>query len=316
MTHAHNIDTAFSTAALQATRFSTAGAIRTHNIVSSTSILSQIVPKFINRIPNAPKLHKESPFLDIACGSIAGVTSKIIEHPFDTIKVRLQSQSIHAPIYKNTTDCIRKSFASGSFYQGLASPLVGAVAENSILFLSYSYALSNFAGEKPSLSAQALAGAFSGACVSLLLTPVELVKCRVQIHGGSTMSVLKNTVLTEGLAGLYRGYSGTFLRETIGGAAWFGTYEFTNERLKNPLLSGACAGIAFNAALFPADVIKSIQQTQSTNHGFMSIGKKLWASQGVSGLYRGFGITAARAGPSSAMIFWTYEGIKNWLVKN
>jgi len=315
MTHAHNIDTAISTAALQATRFSAAGFTKTHKIVSTTSIFSQVVPRFISRLPSVPKFQKESPMLDIACGSIAGVTSKIIEHPFDTIKVRLQSQSIHAPIYKSTTDCIQKSFASGSFYQGIGSPLVGAVAENSILFLSYSYALTKFAGEKPSLAAQASAGAFSGACVSLLLTPVELIKCRVQINGGSTISVLKQTIRNDGVAGLYRGYSGTFLRETIGGAAWFGTYEFTNERLQNPLLSGACAGIAFNAALFPADVIKSIQQTQKSNSGFLTIGRSLWASQGVAGLYRGFGITAARAGPSSAMIFWTYEGIKSWLAQ-
>jgi len=210
-------------------------------------------------------------------------------------------------------DCVRKSLASASLYQGIASPLVGAVAENSILFLSYSFALSKFAGEKPSLAAQTAAGAFSGACVSFLLTPVELVKCRVQIHGGSTLSVLRQTVMREGFQGLYCGYSGTFLRETVGGAAWFGVYEYTNGRLQNPLLAGACAGIAFNAALFPADVIKSIQQTQTTNSGFLSIGRQLWASQGVAGLYRGFGITAARAGPSSAMIFWTYEGIKTWL---
>jgi len=313
MSHAHNIDSALSTAALQATRYAAAGPNRAYSVVPITPMFSRALPAILQRMPQRPFLHQDSPLLDIACGSVAGITSKFIEHPFDTIKVRLQSQSITAPIYNGTLDCIKKSCNAATLYQGICSPLIGAVGENAILFLSYSFALSFIAPEKPTLGAQALAGAFSGGCVSFLLTPVELLKCRVQVNGGSSAFMLKSILASDGILGLYRGYSGTFLRESVGGAAWFGTYEYTNARLQNPLLSGACAGIAFNAALFPADVIKSIQQTQSTRASLTSIAKSLWKSSGIKGLYRGFGITAARAGPSSAMIFWTYEGIKSWM---
>jgi len=71
MTHAHNIDSAISTAvALQGARFSTAALMRPQASIASTSILSQVVPKFISRLPSVPKLQKESPMLDIACGSV------------------------------------------------------------------------------------------------------------------------------------------------------------------------------------------------------------------------------------------------------
>lgn len=36
----------------------------------------------------------------------------------------------------------------------------------------------------------------------------------------------------------------------------------------------------------------------------------VWKEQGVKGLYRGCGITVARAAPSSAFIFAIYEGLK------
>lgn len=77
---------------------------------------------------------------DVAFGSIAGMIGKIIEYPFDTIKVRLQSQSDSSPHrYLGPLDCFQKSIRNDgalSLYRGLSAPLFGAAVENSSLFLS------------------------------------------------------------------------------------------------------------------------------------------------------------------------------------
>jgi ornithine carrier protein len=79
---------------------------------------------------------------DIVCGSVAGVVGKYIEYPFDTVKVRLQSQPHSLPLrYTGPLDCFRKSLQRDGFtgiYRGISAPLVGAAVETSTLFFSVS----------------------------------------------------------------------------------------------------------------------------------------------------------------------------------
>lgn len=72
----------------------------------------------------------------------------------------------------------------------------------------------------------------SGATISLLLTPVELLKCRLQIEQSQPKSVAKTTSLgvirnvlkTDGFTGLFRGLSLTLLREVPGTSIWMIVY--------------------------------------------------------------------------------------------
>lgn len=77
---------------------------------------------------------------DIAFGSAAGIAGKFVEYPFDTVKVRLQSQPDHLPLrYNGPIDCFRQSFRQDGFaglYRGISAPLVGAAIETSSLFFS------------------------------------------------------------------------------------------------------------------------------------------------------------------------------------
>jgi ornithine carrier protein len=79
---------------------------------------------------------------DIVCGSVAGVVGKYIEYPFDTVKVRLQSQPDGVPLrYTGPLDCFKKSLQRDGFlgiYRGISAPLVGAAVETSTLFFSVS----------------------------------------------------------------------------------------------------------------------------------------------------------------------------------
>lgn len=295
----------------------------------------------------------------LICLQVAGVVGKYIEYPFDTVKVRLQSQPDHLPLrYTGPLDCFRQSFKSDGFlglYRGITAPLVGAAAETSSLFLFESLGretlfASGIASREQGLSLPALwyTGAFSGAFTSFVLTPIELVKCKIQapmaaegVPGPALrpIPVIRDIFRHEGLMGFWHGQLGTLIREAGGGSAWFGAKETVTamfyqlktkgvvsdaERQKildTPLplwqqaVAGASAGVSYNFLFFPADTIKSRMQTAPRDlvrgkRTFWNEGAALWKQHGVRGLYRGCGITCLRSAPSSAFIFMVYDGLK------
>ncbi|KAH7328690.1 mitochondrial carrier domain-containing protein [Stachybotrys elegans] len=296
---------------------------------------------------------------DVLYGSIAGIVGKYVEYPFDTIKVRLQSQPDHLPLkYKGAIDCFRQSIQSEGvlgLYRGISAPLVGAAAETSSLFLFESAGrellyLSKFASRTDELSLPVLwlTGAFSGTCTSFVLTPIELVKCKIQapaMTGGigaaplRPIPIIRDILRHEGLRGFWHGQMGTLIREAGGCAAWFGAKETVTKLFYNieagratseaekeairskPLalwqqaLAGASAGVSYNFLFFPADTIKSRMQTMAIGdikgrRTFMHEGAVLWKQHGLRGMYRGCGITCLRSAPSSAFIFMVYDGLK------
>jgi len=304
---------------------------------------------------------------DIAYGSVAGMMGKIVEYPFDTIKVRLQSQPDHLPLrYTGPLDCFRQSIQQDGvrgLYRGISAPMLGAAAETACLFFSYRVAqdilsatvLPGKKEDKDALPLGALvtAGAMSGAMTSLILTPIELVKCRMQVpmsalgsvtgaamasNSVGPLAVVADVYRREGLAGFWRGQLGTLLRETGGSAAWFGCYETlslwfrrrlpqssSSASVKEPnlpiwqsMLSGAGAGLCYNFSFYPADTIKSKIQTGDLadlreggqRQTFLGVGRALYQTHGLKGLYRGCGITCMRSAPSSALIFTIYESLR------
>jgi len=290
---------------------------------------------------------------DVLFGSIAGIVGKLIEYPFDTIKVRLQAQPEHLPLrYTGPLDCFKQALHHDGFaglYRGISAPLFGAAVETSSLFFSYRLAQDILQStvlsetEELSLPSLVLCGAISGAYTSLLLTPIELIKCKMQVPFIKTAgthqppgisSIISSVYRHQGVSGFWHGQMGTLIRETGGSAAWFGSYESmkvvfrkwnksTAESDELPiwqrLSAGALAGMSYNFIFYPADTIKSRMQTEDVSQiaknrhvqrTFWAVGRGLWQSQGLKGLYRGCGITLGRAAPSSAFIFTVYEGLK------
>ena len=55
-------------------------------------------------------------------GTVAGVAVCLVGHPFDTLKVRLQTQPVNKPVYKGLIDCFFKTLkweGIGGLYKGV-----------------------------------------------------------------------------------------------------------------------------------------------------------------------------------------------------
>jgi ornithine carrier protein len=294
------------------------------------------------------------------------MVGKTIEYPFDTIKVRLQSQIYsvtgQALRYSGPLDCFRHSVAYDGIpglYRGVSGPVVGAIFETSSLFFFeslgrktvywFGWLPRDYEDKNPVLPLPILwySGAFSGAFTSFVLTPIELIKCNMQVSPDAASpisnkptirSTIRNVYRVGGLRGFWRGQTGTFIREVGGGAAWFGFKETTtrlfhrwHERgihseeerkalrtkplpLWEQAVAGASAGLSYNFLFFPADTVKSRIQTSATLGGmrktFLEEAQSVWYQSGLRGLYRGCGITLVKSVPASAFIFVVYDGLR------
>lgn len=153
-------------------------------------------------------------------GCVAGASSVVVGQPFDTVKVRVQTLAGagHGSAWRVAVTTVREEGIRGLF-KGMSAPLVMTGASNAIVFAAKGATLrlvhpesqprDGFTAMKPPLWAVVLSGNVAGApCLpqqycstrSLPLitiglpglastaigTPMELVKCRLQVQKGST----------------------------------------------------------------------------------------------------------------------------------
>ena len=279
----------------------------------------------------------------ISAGTVAGLSAKLVEFPFDTVKVRVQS---NPDLYQGYLDCARKIWSKEGprgFYRGIAAPMLGGGAENAVAFAAYAAGLALYklmlgspADADSSVGAILFSGALSGIAVAHVLTPVELLKCNMQVQNvlppeqrmyTGVVDCAKKLVRQNGIRALFAGHTATLARETPGNAAWFGSYHASKQLLKSPeekidalplwklMLAGGTGGVFYWTAFFPADVVKTRMQVDQT---FCKLGllrglKQQYKERGVRGLYAGWTITAVRAFPANAIIFSVYETCaKSW----
>jgi Mitochondrial carrier protein. len=273
-------------------------------------------------------------------GCIAGIANVLISHPFDTIKVRMQMLNVK---FLDGFKLMVQREGLTSLFKGVASPLYNIPFMNALYFGSYEigrWAQGVGFHEKITWQQSMIAGIFSGIPACLILTPAELIKCRLQMEGVGSRSKRTNaltmfrTILkNEGIAGLYKGNLITLFREVPCGAFFFGTYEVTKSLIDEyygqtyfaPFISGGAAGLVSTIVCYPQDVIKTKIQCDGNspisqkypNHkffrdgGIISCMKDIYKTDGWHGFCRGFSASAIRSIISEAVTFLVYvEGKK------
>lgn len=284
---------------------------------------------------------------DLTAGTVGGAAQLICGHPFDTIKVKLQSQPAplpgQAPKFAGAMDAVKQTLAAEGprgLYKGMGAPLATVAAFNAVLFTvrgQMEALLRSQPGAPLTVNQQIVCGAGAGVAVSFLACPTELIKCRLQAQSalasageaavavkyGGPMDVAKHVLKSEGGArGLFKGLVPTMGREIPGNALMFGVYELVKQRFAGGqdtsqlgrgslVVAGGVAGASFWAAVYPTDVVKSVLQVDDYKNpkytGSIDAFRKILAKEGVKGLYKGFGPAMARSVPANAACFLAYE---------
>lgn len=182
-------------------------------------------------------------------------------------------------------------------------------------------------------------GAAAGTVTAFVMCPMEHIKCRLQVQGathatkhGGPVELCASILREHGLfRGLYRGMGVTLWRETPAFGMYFATYDTIKERVEGFLeerdgehpipshahawaasaLAGGISGAWTWVIIYPFDVIKTRIQTSPLDcrhrEGMWAVGRGMVREHGWRHMFRGLGVTLARAFPVNAIIFPTYE---------
>mmetsp|Transcript_11107 Transcript_11107/g.34060 ORF Transcript_11107/g.34060 Transcript_11107/m.34060 type:complete len:302 (-) Transcript_11107:30-935(-) len=286
---------------------------------------------------------------DLIAGSCGGAAQIVVGHPFDTVKVKLQSvpavasavsrgtaaMPIAQPSAINVARQIVAAEGVQGLFKGMGAPLATVSALNAVLFSANGFlrgTARQVTGTQPgqplSLQAYAACGGGAGVFVSMVACPTELLKCRLQAQSGSVkaytgpMDCARQILAHRGITGFFKGLFPTLLREVPGGVAYFTGYE-TSKKLLTPengkpsqsalMLSGGLAGVSYWALVYPADLIKTRIQTDSDVNpryrGVLDCARQLYREGGLRGLYRGAAPGIFRSFPANAVCFIVYEAV-------
>lgn len=189
--------------------------------------------------------------------------------------------------------------------------------------MKYSNA-SNFIARLQAQSAIAAAtatAATSGPTGAATATVTMTATAPVKYSG--PMDVARHVLKSEGgTRGLFKGLVPTLAREVPGNAIMFGVYEgikqyfaggtdTSNLSRGSLIVAGGLAGASFWMVVYPTDVVKSVIQVDDFKNpkykGSINAFRKILASEGVKGLYKGFGPAMGRSIPANAACFLAYE---------
>lgn len=262
--------------------------------------------------------------LDFAAGCLGGCAGVLVGYPFDTVKVHLQTQDHHKPLYRGTVDCFRKIIAREGIhglYRGMSSPMAGVAAVNAIVFGVYGN-IQRRTSDPDSLRSHFIAGTAAGLAQSVICSPMELIKTRLQLQENLPKGAFKfngpidctrHIWRTERFRGIFRGLGITAARDMPGFSSYFVSYELMVRSVANPspfciLMAGGLAGTISWLLTFPIDVIKSRLQAdgmsgKSQYRGVVDCLRKSYAEEGLGFLSRGLASTLLRAFPMNAVCF-------------
>ncbi|KAL5366261.1 mitochondrial carrier domain-containing protein [Aspergillus floccosus] len=290
----------------------------------------------------------------LAAGAAGGVCAVVVGHPFDLVKVRMQTAQ--KGVYSGAMDVVRKTVAREGLvrglYAGVSAPLVGVTPMFAVSFWGYDlgktlvnkFSTVRVENNTPqyTIGQISAAGFFSAIPMTLITAPFERVKVLLQIQGQNPpppgqkpkysggLDVVRQLYKEGGIRSVFRGSAMTLARDGPGSAAYFAAYEYIKRTLTPKdengnvtgelsmpavLAAGGAAGIAMWIPVFPVDTIKSRVQSAPGRPTIGGTIRAVYASGGVKAFFPGFGPALARAVPANAATFAGVELAHNFMKK-
>lgn len=242
--------------------------------------------------------------VNVVSGTTAGMTAVLMDYPLDTTKTRMQvyGRTLYKGGYLHCIHSVYTQEGLRAFYKGLPVPLLAQGMENAVIFAVFNTVLTRLRQRSKEKQQQQqkdmapppawrdtqmwAAAACAGAAVSVVLTPVEYVKCNMQVINAQQCQ-LKRLRCPKLMA-----------RAAVCSAS-------SSSLTVSSTLSHAPMGPSQTSQAFCAESVRSMTTTRFVCQA--------WREGGLRAFYCGFAGTFARAVPGNVAYFVTYEQLKQWL---
>ncbi|KAI8144891.1 mitochondrial carrier domain-containing protein [Fennellomyces sp. T-0311] len=283
--------------------------------------------------------------------SVAALAARVVTHPIDTIKTRLQVRSTTGNEYQQLKQVILPESASTStlnvlrsLYRGLPVTLLFSVPALSVYLTCYETTKAHLAPRGGLLGHDGILNHLASGCAAevmagLFFTPMEVMKNQLQTQSDgsrSAGSLATRIWRTEGIRGFFRGYwmgLAVFVPHTM---TYFAVYEqckLAYARYYDHQYQGDSAQLPASAYLLcssfastmgimlstPLDIIKTRWQISAADQGAafrlgpVAIAKHMWYYEGGWRAFtRGLVARIAWGIPTTAISMTVFEALKDW----
>lgn len=267
-------------------------------------------------------------FINVLAGGMAGMVETVLTYPLDLAKTR---QQLSAKPSGSTFSVLSAAYREGGafgLYRGLAAPVLAETPRRALKFTMNGIFTARlravFHGELPLASGVALAaaaGSMAGASETLIHTPVEVVKIRMQAGGHAAdqgpLTIARDVFRRSGLRGLYSGLEAYALRQALWNGCFFGIIGLGKQTLPAERFGGSAPARDFTVGLLagstatcinnPLDVAKSRIQHTGLQRWSGAVVMDVAAAEGLRGLCKGLPARLYRSAPGHGLLYMGYE---------
>ncbi|XP_057476832.1 uncharacterized protein LOC130764542 [Actinidia eriantha] len=300
--------------------------------------------EFFPEISVSPPSHDGLKFWQfMVAGSIAGSVEHMAMFPVDTLKTRMQAIG-SSSLPSSTALTLRQSLGSilklegpAGLYRGIAAMGLGAGPAHAVYFSVYERFKGAFsAANQNNAAAHAAAGVLATVASDAVITPMDMVKQRLQLKSSPYKGVgdcVRRVLVEEGIGAFYASYRTTVVMNAPFTAVHFATYEAAkkglmelspervgeDETLVVHATAGAAAGALAAALTTPLDVVKTQLQCQGvcgcdrfSSCSIQDVIRIIVKKDGYGGLMRGWIPRMLFHAPAAAICWSTYEAAKTF----
>ncbi|XP_003744741.1 mitochondrial folate transporter/carrier [Galendromus occidentalis] len=277
----------------------------------------------------------------LVAGITGGVTSTLVLHPLDLLKIRLSvndGRLKSRPYYhgiKNAIKTIYKEEGIRGMYRGVTASCISAGASWGFYFYFYN-SIKNWmldGNNQITLGPwnHMLAAAQAGSITMVLTNPIMMVKTRMCLQYADhymniptyrrytgIIEAFRKVYKYEGVGGLYKGLVPSLFNVSHG-ALQFMIYEEMKDwyyvRTGNKKLShweylgfAAVSKLIAASATYPFQLVRARLQDQHQQYSKLKeVIKKTWKGEGIRGFYKGMTAYSLHVTPNICIVFLIYE---------